>query len=127
NGHIRRNRMRDYVLVGRQGNIHQVPTKLWLEHLEHARHHPSERLAFMTAEHHRVRNFAVAELPLNNEKPLKARDIAQKLQLRSDLVETVLDDLEKNLFFLARDPAGDVSWAYPVTAEATPHRLLFDS
>lgn len=119
--------MRDFVLVGRQGDIHKVPAETWIEHLERLRGHPSERLAFMTPEHHIVRNFAVAQLPLNNEKPLKAQDIAENLQLPPALVETILDDLEKHLFFVVLNSDRDVNWAYPVTAERTPHRLLFST
>jgi hypothetical protein len=58
---------------------------------------------------------------------LKAEDIAQRLQLPLATVETLLDDLRKHLFFLVLDPAGKVSWAFPVTAEKTPHRLRFSS
>jgi hypothetical protein len=100
---------------------------MWVEYLERMRSHPSERLAFMTPEHHRVRNFAVAELPRNGGKPLKARDIAQRVQLPVGLVETLLDDLEKHLFFLVRNSSREVSWAYPVTVEKTSHRLLFST
>ncbi len=33
--------MRDFVLVGRQGRILEVPKEKWIEHLEGARHGPS--------------------------------------------------------------------------------------
>ena len=39
----------------------------------------------------------------------------------------IVADLEKNLFFLVRNQAGDVSWAFPVTSDATPHRLTFST
>jgi len=39
----------------------------------------------------------------------------------------ILTDLEKNLFFLVRDPEGNVSWAFPVTTSETPHRLTFST
>ncbi len=77
-----------------------------------------------------MRNFAVAQLPRNQGRPLGAQDIAQGLGLPLDLVETVLDDLEKRLFFLVLNPARpvrEVVWAYPVTAEKTQHRLRFST
>jgi len=42
-------------------------------------------------------------------------------------VKTLLDELERNLFFLVRNGAGDVNWAFPVTSDRTPHRLRFDT
>ena len=38
-----------------------------------------------------------------------------------------LAELERRLFFLVRNRAGEVSWAFPVTAEVTPHQLTFPS
>ena len=29
--------------------------------------------------------------------------------------------------FLFRNPAGDVTWAYPVTVDQTPHQVTFSS
>ena len=37
------------------------------------------------------------------------------------------DDLEKHLTFLFRNAAGAVTWAYPVTVEQTPHRIVLSS
>ncbi len=42
-------------------------------------------------------------------------------------VITILDDLEQHLTFLVRNEAGDVAWAYPLTVEATPHAITFNS
>jgi hypothetical protein len=39
----------------------------------------------------------------------------------------VLDDLQRHLFFLVRDSNGEVSWAFPVTSDRTPHHLDFSS
>ena len=38
-----------------------------------------------------------------------------------------LAELERRLFFLVRNRVGEVSWAFPVTAEVTPHQLTFPS
>jgi hypothetical protein len=39
----------------------------------------------------------------------------------------MLEELQKNLFFLVLNNAGEVSWAFPVTSDWTPHRLSFSS
>ena len=119
--------MKDTILIGRQDQILTVPASEWLEHLERAQHHPSGRLDFMTPEHHRVRNFAVTELPRHNGMPLSPAYIASRLPLSTQSVRTLLDDLQKHLFFLVLNEHGDVSWAFPVTSEQTPHRLRFST
>jgi hypothetical protein len=85
------------------------------------------RLAFMTPEHHLVRNFAVRELPLENGRPIKVDRLAATLGLPISRVHAIVEDLERHLFFLVRNEAGEISWAFPVTAEATPHRLKFST
>ena len=80
-------------------------------------------LAFMTPQHHAVRNFVVRELPGHNGRPLTPAQIARSLRLDPRLTVQLLDDLEKHLFFLVRDRRGDVSWAFPVTSDRTPHAL----
>ena len=84
-------------------------------------------LAFMTPRHHAVRNFVVRELPGNGGKPLGPAQIARSLRLDRKVVTGLLDDLEKHLFFLVRNSAGEVTWAFPVTCERTPHRLRFST
>jgi len=84
-------------------------------------------LAFLSAAHHAVRNFAVRELPRNAGRPLRAKQIANALALEERMVERLLEDLEKHLFFLVRDAEGAVSWAFPVTSDRTPHRLRFST
>ena len=74
-----------------------------------------------------MRNFVVRELPRNHGKPLTPRQIAKSLRLDLELTATLLDDLERNLFFLVRDGRGSVSWAFPVTSDRTPHRLHFST
>jgi len=81
----------------------------------------------MTNNHHLVRKFVVRELPRNSGKPLTPEDIAQRLSLPFAAVITILEDLEKHLFFLVRNDAGEVSWAFPVTSDRTPHLLSFSS
>ena len=86
----------------------------------------NDLLAFMTPTHHSVRNFVVRELPRNGG-PLGIEQIAQALALKPRLVGGLVEDLQKHLFFLARNARGAVSWAFPVTCDRTPHRLRFST
>ena len=89
-------------------------------------HAESPALAFMTADHHRVRNFVVSELPRTGA-PLSPELIAGRLDLPVERVILLLDDLEKHLTFLFRNAQGAVEWAYPVTVARTPHKVTFSS
>ncbi len=80
----------------------------------------------MSSDHHRVRDFAVRELPRHGS-PLSPELIARELELPATRVQAVLDELERRLTFLLRDAAGAVVWAYPVSAEETPHRVSFST
>ena len=118
--------MNDVILIGRQEKMLAVSAENWRKHLAHAQR-PSAALDFMTRDHHRVRNFTVSQLPRNHGLPIHAQDISQKLQLPLSVVIAMLDDLQQHLFFLVQNPVGEVSWAFPVTTEKTPHRLRFSS
>jgi hypothetical protein len=112
----------DAILVGRGDQIRVQPfdpLRRQLESLENTR---SPRLAFMTESHHRVRDFAVTELPRLG-RALPPDHIAEGTRLPLDRVDALLNDLEVHLFFLVRDGERRVSWAFPVTSEKTPHRL----
>lgn len=85
------------------------------------------KLAFMTPEHHLVRNFAVRELPYENGRPIKVDRLAATVGLPIAKVHAIVEDLERHLFFLVRNEAGDISWAFPVTTDSTPHRLKFST
>ncbi len=80
----------------------------------------------MSADHHRVRDYVVMQIPRAGHS-LALEDIAQALDLPPNRVSAILDDLEKHLTFLFRNPQGEVEWAYPVTAARTPHHVAFSS
>jgi hypothetical protein len=84
-------------------------------------------LGFMTPPHHAVRNYVVLELPRNQGRPLSPARIASALHLDLGDVNQLLNDLESHLFFLVRDSRGNVSWAFPVSSDRTPHRLRFST
>src|SRR5438093_611254 len=68
-----------------------------------------------------------SESPRSHGKPLSAQTISERLSLPLAQVIAILEDLQRHLFFLVLNPAGEVCWAYPVTCETTPHRLRFRS
>jgi hypothetical protein len=118
--------MSETILLGRGRQIIRVPREKWEKHLSTAPQHGEARLGFMSEEHHLVRYFAVRELPRTGG-PIRPEFISQRLNLPLARVNAILDELEKNLFFLVRNRQGAVSWAFPVTADNTPHHLTFST
>lgn len=116
--------MTETILLGRGRQILEVPRPEWEKHLAEAPQHTRDRLSFMSDAHHAVRYFVVRELPRHGE-PLSPQIIAGELYLSLERTQTILDDLERHLFFLVRNQAGAVVWAYPVTVARTPHPLTF--
>jgi len=114
------------VRLGRGNQFVEIPQHMWEGHIAEAPNHTKKKLAFMSADHHRVRYFVVDELVRFGEA-LTPEHISEALDLTASLTTSILDDLETNLFFLFRNEQGAVSWAYPVTTEQTPHRITFDS
>jgi hypothetical protein len=112
----------DETLAGRGDRILKQSFDVIRRHLDQAQQSRSPRLSFMTKEHHRVRDFVVAELPRFG-RALPPEHIAEKTHLPLERVEVILAELEVNRFFLVRDDERRVSWAFPVTSEKTPHRL----
>jgi hypothetical protein len=103
-----------------------IPRPLWQGEVAKDAGRTESKLDFMTADHHRVRNFVVRELP-RLRKPIPPALIAEQLGLPGERVGALLDDLERHLTFLYRNAQGEVAWAYPVTAAKTPHRVIFST
>ena len=118
--------MSDALLIGVGRYLIPVPRLVWRRQVSRAGPEIKAALGFMTSEHHVVRNFVVAELPRAG-KPLAPEDISRKLNLPIPRVREILDDLERHLTFLFRDPQGAVACAYPVTTDQTPHRVAFST
>lgn len=118
--------MDDNLLLGVWRYLVPVPRFVWQGQVAKSAEHTDHALGFMSEEHHRVRNFVVRELPRVGQ-PLTPEFIAQELQLPAAQVIPILDDLEKHLTFLFRNPAGAVTWAYPVTVDVTPHRVTLST
>jgi|WetSurMetagenome_2_1015567.scaffolds.fasta_scaffold223431_2 hypothetical protein len=116
--------MEEKILMAHGDRITEISRKDWEGGLAAVPGHVTAGLAFMTDEHHRVRNFVVRELPRVGS-PLTPEFIARSLSLTVERVKVLLDELEKHMTFLFRNEAGAVVWAYPVTVDPTPHRIRF--
>jgi len=119
--------MSEVILIGGQEQITKVDAEQWRRQVAHSHHQPSTHLSFMTPDHHRIRNFAVVELPRSGGKPLSAQLISERLSLPLTEVMAILHELQQHLLFLVQHPTGEVRWAYPVTIEPTPHHMRFSS
>jgi hypothetical protein len=118
--------MNDTVLIGRGDSIINIPRKDWEQELSSAPEIISRRLEFMSADHHSVRNFVVRELPRLG-RAISLSEISDAMHLSPERTASIVDDLEKNLFFLVRAGVSEVSWAFPVTADETGHHLIFST
>src|SRR6266849_10169401 len=118
--------MSETVLAGRGRQIEPIPRSEWEGHLSRVPEGMRTRLSFMTRQHHLVRYFVVRELPRIG-RPIAPEIIASRLMLPLPRVNDILAELEQKLFFLVRNETGHVAWAYPVTVDETPHRLLFST
>ncbi len=114
------------ILRGQGHSIRRVRADEFHEAITNLPTRMASRLAFMSHEHHLVRDYVVLQLPKEG-RPLTPEGIAQGTGLAVQAVSTIVSELEKHLFFLVRDPEGNVSWAFPVTVSRTPHRLTFSS
>jgi hypothetical protein len=119
--------MRNTLLLGFWRAMIPIPRIIWQRRVAAEAQKTSDNaLPLMSEDHHRVRDFVVRELPRTGE-PLSPDRIAQTLNMPRDRLNTILDDLEKRLIFLFRNAQGNVAWAYPVTVDATPHRVTYST
>src|SRR3974390_2244241 len=118
--------MNSQLLVGVGREIQSVPDDDFVNGIKGLPTQMASRLAFMSRDHHTVRDFVVRELP-RQDRPLSPIQIAQVTGLGPRNVSAILSELERNLFFLVLDSEGSVSWAFPVTTSKTPHRLTFST
>ena len=118
--------MAEKVLLGKGRHFEEIPRDSWEEEVAIRSQHIPAVLDFMTRGHHLVRNMVVKEIA-HKARPVSSEEISTRLNMSQSQVNDLLGDLEKNLFFLVRDSRGDVSWAFPVTAQKTPHKLTFNT
>lgn len=103
-----------------------IPPSLWTKNIAKVERKFQRRLGFLTEDHRAVHHAAVRELPRHG-KPLPPDAVAHAAGLSQGRVADILDELERNMAFLVRNGKGEVTWAYPVTVEPTPHRITFSS
>ena len=118
--------MKNNLLLGIWRHLFPVPAPIWQNQVAQSAERTHAHLTFMSPDHHRVRNLVVRELPRVG-KPLAPEWIARELNLPTEKVIALLDDLEKRLTFLFRNAVGAVVWAYPVTVAETPHRVTLST
>ena len=118
--------MSGQIIVGKGHQMQSVPDDEFVNAVNHLPERMAERLAFVSRDHHTVRDFVVREMP-RQQRPLSPRQIATITGVDLHRVAVILAELEKHLFFLVRNSNGDVNWAFPVTTEPTAHRLSFSS
>jgi hypothetical protein len=114
------------ILAGIGHEIQRVSDEAFVQSIKGIPTRMESRLAFMTRDHHQVRNFVVREMP-RQSGPVSPQQIALATGLDLAKVSVILSDLERHLFFLVRDSDGNVSWAFPVTTSPTPHKLTFST
>lgn len=108
------------------GSLTSLATVEWKRLVLSAIERGRKRLDFMSEDHHAIRRSAVTGL-VRTGSPVTPEAFARQLGIAVSRTVEILDDLERNLFFLVRNPAGAVSWAFPVTTETTPHKLTFST
>ena len=118
--------MKDSLLLGLGRHMIPIPRMLWERMLKAKAGKARAGLAFMSEDHHRVRDFAVLELPRAGA-PLAPETIAQALDLAVPRVVSILEELEAHLTFVFRRDHRLVTWAYPVTVDETPHHASFST
>ena len=116
--------MRNKLMAGIWRYVVGVPPFLWEKRIEKAVRRVNRATEFMSPEHRLVHNFVVREMPRLG-RPVQSQLVAGELGLTSGRVVEILQDLESRLTFLWRNSDGEVTWAYPVTVEKTPHAITF--
>jgi hypothetical protein len=118
--------MRDSLLLGLGRFMVPIPRVLWGRLVKAEARRARVGLAFMSEDHHRVRDFAVLELA-RAKAPLAPETVAEALDLTVPRVVSILEELERHLTFVFRGDRRVVTWAYPVTVDETPHRASFST
>jgi hypothetical protein len=114
------------LLLGMWRYLLPVPPQIWRGEVERNTKGGILAIKFMSQDHHRIRDMVVRELP-RYSRPIPPLWIAKQLDLPLERVTAILDELERGMTFLHRNPLGEVAWAYPVTVDTTPHQVTFSS
>ncbi len=116
--------MDNKLLLGLWRAMIPLPRALWQKVIFQEVHKVEKKLDFITPEHRAVHHFVVREIPRVGG-PLSPEFVAQEVGLPVERVNGILGELEAHMTFLFRNEQGAVTWAYPVTADETPHHVTF--
>ena len=114
------------VLLGFKHKMVPIPWFLFTKILRRGANKTKRILGGLDDDHRLVHHFVVKMLP-SLARPMPPDFIAEGLNMNEARVIQILDELERRLIFLFRPGGRDIVWAYPITAEPTPHRLAFSS
>ena len=114
------------VILGFKRCMVPIPWILFARTMRRGAKKTKRVLGGLDEDHRRVHHFVVKNLP-SLARPMPPTFIADRLKLDETRVIQILDELERRLIFLFRPGGRDVVWAYPITAEPTPHKLAFSS
>lgn len=114
------------VLFGFKRCMVSVPWRLFMLILRREAGKTARILGGLDEDQRKVHHFVVKNLP-SLAGPMPPDVIAANLKMDESKVVRILDELERRLIFLYRPGGRDVVWAYPVTAEPTPHNLAFST
>lgn len=114
------------MLIGIDRYMFRLPGFAWRRAVAAEAAKARKHLGFMTPEHHLIRNFVVREIA-RTRWPLSPAYISEALEIEPKTTAEIIDELEKGMTFLFRNEKGEVVWAYPVTAEKTPHTVRLNT
>jgi len=118
--------MKDNIYLGMGGLFIPIPSFIWRRLVAKTASDAEDNLNFMSADHHKVRDFVVTQIP-QVDGPISVGTIAENLDMRVEDAKRIIDELERGMTFLYRSRPEGVTWAYPVTVDSTPHRVTFNS
>lgn len=114
------------ILFGYKRLMLPIPWALFLRIVPREVRKTKRKLGGLSEEQRTVHRFVVRELPKLG-KPMSPDYVSSELKMDHSRVVEILDELERRLIFLHRPGGNEVVWAYPVTAEPTPHKLEFST
>ena len=112
------------VRLGRVGM--RLPASMWRRVVRAGARRAGKRLESLSSDHRRVRDFTVTEI-IGTGRAVAPERIAEGTGIPADRIPGLLEDLERAKVFLFRSDGSSVNWAYPVTAEETPHRIRLET
>ena len=116
----------EWLMAGVWRHILRLPPAIGRKRVGQLADRARAEVDVVSTQHRAVHHFVVREVPRFG-RPMPPQTIAEGLDLPLPTVIQILTDLEARKIFLFRDEEGSVVWAYPVTAEQTPHRIRFRS